>query len=171
VCRVFKKCQIIKVRPPTDSPTMVDSPCHDGNTSLGELDVSSILGNLTTPASGHTSSSSPGDGFGHRVDMSAYMAWMAAANQGAAAMIPWATAPGLFGNVFPTPNQLGQRLLPYAGGCPSHQPRDIGGITVNVVGGDHAMFGSSVAKVDMECDQQQPPEQQLGMDDSIWRAF
>jgi hypothetical protein len=160
---VFKKCQIIKVRPPTDSPTM-DSPCHDGNHSLGELDVSSILGNLITPASGHTSSSSPGEGFDHRLDMSAYMTWMATANQGAAAaaaMIPWATAPGLFGNVFPTPNQLGQRLLPYAGGCPSHQPRDIGG--------DHAMFGSSVAKVDMECDQQQ--QQQLGMDDSTWRAF
>jgi hypothetical protein len=145
---VFKKCQIIKVSPPTDSPTM-DSPCHDGNHSLGELDVSSILGNLITPASGHTSSSSPGEGFDHRLDMSAYMTWMATANQ------------GLFGNVFPTPNQLGQRLLPYAGGCPSHQPRDIGG--------DHAMFGSSVAKVDMECDQQQ--QQQLGMDDSTWRAF
>ncbi|GJN24039.1 hypothetical protein PR202_gb11748 [Eleusine coracana subsp. coracana] len=163
VCRVFKKCQIIKMRPPTGSPAM-DSPCHDTNASLGELgelDVSSILGSLSS-ASVHTSSSSPGEGFGHRVDMSAYLSWMAAANQGAAAaaaMIPWATAPGMFGNVFAAPNQMGQRSLPYAGCSPS-QPRDIGA--------DHAMFGSSVGKVDMECDQ---PEQQLGMDESTWRAF
>ncbi|XP_062213358.1 NAC domain-containing protein 92-like [Phragmites australis] len=174
VCRVFKKCQIVKMRPPTGSPTM-DSPCHDANASLGELgelDVSSILSGFT-PAGAHTSSSSQGtlhhgagDSFGHRVDMSAYMSWMAAANQGAAAaaaaaMLPWATAPGLYGNVFPQ-NQLVQKPLPFAG-C--SQPRD--------VGGDRAMFGSSVAKVDMECDQQQqqPPEQQLGMDEPTWRAF
>jgi hypothetical protein len=169
VCRVFKKSQIIKMRPPTDSPTM-DSPCHDANASLGELDVSSILGNLT-----------PGEGFGHRADMSAYMSWMAAAHQQGASMMPWATAPGMFGNVFAAPNQqLGQKLLPYAGCSPS-QPRDIGGVVGNV-GGHHAIFGSSVAKVAMECDQQQqrpppqeqqlgPPEQQLGMDDSTWRAF
>jgi hypothetical protein len=165
VCRVFKKSQIIKMRPPTDSPTM-DSPCHDANAaSLGELDVSSILGNLTPP---------PGEGgFGHRADMSAYMSWMAAAHQQGAAMMPWATAPGLFGNnVFAAPNQqLGHKSsLPYAGCSPS-QPR----VAANV-GGDHAIFGSSVAKVAMECDQQQPPppppEQQLGMDDSTtWRAF
>ncbi|TVU46083.1 hypothetical protein EJB05_05601, partial [Eragrostis curvula] len=179
VCRVFKKCQIIKMRPPTGSPTM-DSPCHDANASLGELgelDVSSFLGSLT-PASMHTSSSSPAEGFGHRVDMSAYMSWMAAAaNQGAAAaaaaaMLPWATAPGLFGNVF-APNQLAQKPMQFAGCSPS-QPRDVGGVLANV-GGDHVMFGSSVAKVDMECDQQQQqppqPEQQLGMDESTWRSF
>ncbi|CAN6282216.1 unnamed protein product [Urochloa humidicola] len=184
VCRVFKKCQIIKIRPPQDSPTM-DSPCHDGNASLGELgelDVSSILGGFAPPPA-HTSSSSPGalhlhhvagaggDSFGHnRVDMNAYMSWMAAAaNQGAAAaaaMLPWATAapPGLFGNVFAPPNhhQLVQKPPPFATGVPASG------------GSEHAMFASSLAKVEMECDQQQqqpPPEQQLGIDESTWRAF
>jgi len=194
VCRVFKKCQIIKMRPPHGSPTMDDSPCHDGNASLGELgelDVSSILGGFA-PAAAHTSStSSPGalhhqgaggESFGHRVgvDMNAYMSWMAAANQGAAAaaaaaMLPWATtASGLFGNVFAPPNhQLVQKPLPFAG-C--SQPRDLGsGIAANV-GSEHAMFASSLAKLEMEFDQQQQPaapapEQELGMDESTWRAF
>ena len=189
---MFKKCQIIKMRPPQGSPTMDDSPCHDANASLGELgelDVSSILGGFA-PAAAHTSStSSPGalhqgagESFGHRVDMNAYMSWMAAANQGAAAaaaaaaMLPWTTtAPGLFGNVFAPPNhQLVQKPLPFAG-C--SQPRDLGsGIAANVGSEHDAMFASSLAKVEMECDQQQPaptptPEQQLGMDESTWRAF
>ncbi|CAL4934788.1 unnamed protein product [Urochloa decumbens] len=183
VCRVFKKCQIIKIRPPQGSPTM-DSPCHDGNHAslgeLGELDVSSILGGFAPPPA-HTSSSSPsafhhvagagaGESFGYnRVDMNAYMSWMAAAaNQGAAAMLPWATTtapPGLFGNVFAPPNhhQLVQKLPPpFAGGVPAS------------AGSEHAMFASSLAKAEMECDQQQQqqqPEQQLGMDESTWRAF
>ncbi|KAJ1294497.1 hypothetical protein BS78_01G150900 [Paspalum vaginatum] len=183
VCRVFKKCQVIKMRPPQDSPTMDDSPCHDANASLGELgelDVSSILGGFAPPVA-HTPSTSE-TGYGHRVDMSAYMSWMAAANQGAAAaaaaaMLPWATAttPGLFGNVFAPPNhQLVQKPLPFAG-C--SQPRDLAGVVANV-GGEHTMFGNPVAKVDMECDQQQqqqalpPPEQQLAtMDEATWRAF
>ncbi|XP_062211829.1 protein CUP-SHAPED COTYLEDON 1-like [Phragmites australis] len=183
VCRVFKKCQIVRMRSPTGSPTM-DSPRHDANASLGELgelDLSSILGGFA-PAAVHTSSSSPGalhhvvgESFGHRVDMNTYMSWMAAANQGAtaaaaAAMLPWGAAPGLLGTVF-APNQLVQKLLPFAG-C--SQPRDVGSVVANV-GGDHAMFASSVAKADMECNQQQeqppPPEQQLGMDESTWRAF
>ncbi|KAL6637462.1 hypothetical protein ACP70R_025034 [Stipagrostis hirtigluma subsp. patula] len=189
VCRVFKKCQIVKMRPPTGSPTM-DSPCHDANASLGELgelDVSSILGGFT-PAGAHSSSGTTGgvqlhgaagEGFGHRVDMNAYMSWMAAANQGAAAaaaaaMLPWAAAPGLFGgNVF-APNQLVQKPQPFVG-C--SQPRDVGAVVASV-GGDHAnaMFGSSMVKVDMECDQQPPPpppppEQQLGMDETTWRSF
>ncbi|OQU91335.1 hypothetical protein SORBI_3001G163800 [Sorghum bicolor] len=197
VCRVFKKCQVIKMRPPQDSPTM-GSPCHDaGNASLGELgelDVSSILGGLAAAAA-HTSSGSPPGVLHHQgsaaaaesfvgahnrpVDMSAYMSWMAAANQGAAAaaaMLPWATTtpPGLFGNVFaPNNHQLLQKPLPFAGGC-SGQPRGLGGVVANnvVVGsGEHAMFGSSVVKVGMECDQQQQPEQQLGMDESTWRTF
>lgn len=192
MCRVFKKCQVIKMRPPQGSPTMDDSLGHDANASLGELgelDVSSILSGFAPPA--HTSSSSPaalhhgagGESFGHgRVDMSAYMSWMAAANQGAAAaaaaaMLPWATtAPaGLFGNVF-APNhhhhqqQLVQKTLPFAG----HQTRDLGGVVGNV-GSEHAMFASSLPKVDMECDQQQqPPQEQqlaLAMDESTWRAF
>jgi len=195
VCRVFKKCQVIKVRPPQDSPTM-GSPCHDAaNASLGELgelDVSSILGGLAAAAA-HTSSGSPLGALHHQgstaaeifvgahrpaVDMSAYMSWMAAAaNQGAAAaaaMLPWATPspPGLFGNVFaPNNHQLLQKPLPFAG-C-SGQPRELGGVVANVVGsGEHAMFGSSVVKVGMEYDQhQQQPEQQLGMDESTWRTF
>jgi hypothetical protein len=187
VCRVFKKCQIIKMRPPQGSPTMDDSPCHDGNASLGELgelDVSSILGSFTPAAAHASSTSSPGalhqgagESFGHRVDINAYMSWMAAANQGAAAaaaaaMLPWATTPGLFGNVFAPNHQLVQKPLPFAG-C--SQPRDFGGVAANV-GSEHAMFASSLAKVEMECDQQQQqpapaPEQQLGMDESTWRAF
>ncbi|CAN6323264.1 unnamed protein product [Urochloa humidicola] len=175
VCRVFKKCQIIKMRPPQGSP--MDSPCHDGNPSLGELgelDVSSILGSFAPPLPpAHTSSTSPGalhhvagagaggESFGHnRVDMNAYMmSWMAAA------MLPWATtAPGLFGNVFAPPNhhQLVQKPPPpFAGGVPA-----------SAAGSEHAMFASSLAKVEMECEQQQPPpEQQMGMDESTWRAF
>ncbi|PAN46093.1 hypothetical protein PAHAL_9G162900 [Panicum hallii] len=187
VCRVFKKCQIIKMRPPQGSPTMDDSPCHDGNASLGELgelDVSSILGSFTPAAAHASSTSSPGalhqgagESFGHRMDINAYMSWMAAANQGAAAaaaaaMLPWATTPGLFGNVFAPNHQLVQKPLPFAG-C--SQPRDFGGVAANV-GSEHAMFASSLAKVEMECDQQQQqpapaPEQQLGMDESTWRAF
>ncbi|RLN39681.1 protein CUP-SHAPED COTYLEDON 1-like [Panicum miliaceum] len=189
VCRVFKKCEIIKMRPPQGSPTMDDSPCHDANASLGELgelDVSSILSGFT-PAAAHTSSTSStgalhqgaGESFGHMVDMSAYMSWMAAANQqgaaaaAAAAMLPWATTPGLFGNVFALNHQLVQKPLPFAG-C--SQPRDLGGVAANV-GNEHAMFASSLAKVEMECDQQQQqqlapaPEQQLEMDESTWRAF
>ncbi|CAN6298533.1 unnamed protein product [Urochloa humidicola] len=183
VCRVFKKCQIIKIRPPQDSPTM-DSPCHDGNASLGELgelDVSTILGSFAPPLAHTSSTSSPaalhhvagaGESFGHnRVDMNAYMSWMAAAaNQGAAAaaaMLPWATtaAPGLFGNVvFAPPNHhqlVHNKPPPFAAGVASS------------AGSEHAMFASSLAKVEMECDQQQhqPPEQQLGMDESTWRAF
>ncbi|TKV92452.1 hypothetical protein SEVIR_9G163500v4 [Setaria viridis] len=189
VCRVFKKSQIIKIRPPQGSPTMDDSLGHDANASLselGELDVSSILGGFAPAPAAHTSSSSPGgalhhgaggESFGHtRVDMSAYMSWMAAANQGAAAaaaaaMLPWATTttPGLFGNVFaPNQHQLVQKPLPFAG-----QPRDLGGFVGNA-GSEHAMFASSLAKVEMECDQQQPPpppEQQLAMNESTWRAF
>jgi len=190
---VFKKCQIIKMRPPQGSPTMDDSPCHDANASLGELgelDVSSILGGFT-PAAAHTSStSSPGalhhqgaggESFGHRVgvDMNAYMSWMAGANHGAAAaaaavMLPWATTPGLFGNVFaPNHHQLAlQKPLPFVAGC--SQPRDLAGFAANVGSEHDAMFASSLAKVEMECDQQQPaptPEQQLGMDESTWRAF
>jgi len=114
--------------------------------------------------------------------MNAYMSWMAAANQGAAAaaaaaaMLPWATtAPGLFGNVFASPNhQLVQKPLPFAG-C--SQPRDLGGgVAANVGSEHHAMFASTLAKLEMECDQQQQPaapapEQELGMDESTWRAF
>lgn len=187
VCRVFKKCQVIKVRPPQDSPTM-GSPCHDAaNASslgeLGELDVSSILGGLAAAAA-HTSplgalhhQGSESFGAPRPVDMSAYMNWMAAANhQGAAAaaaMLPWATTPpGLFGNVFAPNNHqlLQQKPLQFAG-C--SQTRELGGVVANnIVGsGEHAMFGSSVVKVGMECDQQQQPEQQLGMDESTWRAF
>jgi hypothetical protein len=187
VCRVFKKCQIIKMRPPQDDSPTMGSPCHDA--ALGELDVSSILEGLAAAAA-HTSSGSspPGtlhhlgssaaaeDSFGaHRMemDMSAYMSWMAAANHGAAAaaaMLPWATTtPGLFGSVFAPPSQMVQKPLPPAG-C--SQPRDLGGVVANVASGHHAMFGSSVVKVGMESDQQQaPPEQQLGGDESTWRTF
>jgi hypothetical protein len=187
VCRVFKKCQVIKMRPPQDSPTM-GSPCHDAaNASLGELgelDVSSILGGLASsgspPGALHHQGSAGAESFGayRPVDMSAYMSWMAAAaNEGAAAaaaMLPWATTPplGLFGNVFaPNNHQLLQKPLPFAG-C--SQPRELGGVVANVIGsGEHTMFGSSVVKVGMECDQQQQqqPEQQLGMDESTWRTF
>lgn len=190
VCRVFKKCQVIKMRPPQDDSPTMGSPCHDAAHAslgeLGELDVSSILGGLAAAAA-HTSAGSPAgalhhqgsaaESFGaaHRMDMSAYMSWMAAANQGAAAaaaMLPWATTPpGLFGNVFAPPNShqlVQQKPLPFAG-C--SQPRELGGVVANVAGGEHAMFGSSVVKVGMECDQQQPPEQQLGMDESTWRTF
>ncbi|KAF8722150.1 hypothetical protein HU200_022792 [Digitaria exilis] len=186
VCRVFKKCQVIKMRPPHDSPTM-DSPCHDGNASLGELgelDVSSILGGFVSPAAAaHTSSTSPAGGevgFGHnRIDMNAYMNWMAAASQGAAAAIlPWAaaTSPGLFGNVFAPANhhhQLVQKPpLAFTGGC--SQPRDLAGVVAaSAAGSEHAMFASSLGKVEMECEQQPPPppEQQMGMDETTWRAF
>jgi hypothetical protein len=182
VCRVFKKCQVVKVRPPTQDDDASLSPCHDhdASLSLSELDVSSILGGLASAAAAHASSASPhhqgsaAESFGaaHRMDMSAYMSWMAAANPGAAAaMLPWATAPppGLssFGNVFAPPSQMVQRPLPFAG-C--SQPRDLGGV---VASGEHAMFGTSVMKAGtMEYDQQQaPPEQQLGVDESTWRAF
>ncbi|KAK1645864.1 hypothetical protein QYE76_063669 [Lolium multiflorum] len=153
VCRVFKKTQIVKMRHSQDSPDM-DSPCNDGNVSLGELgelDVSSMLGSFG-PASG--------ENFGHgRVDMGAYMSWLqAAANQNAAAMLPW--APGLLGTVFAGNPTMQKALAPFAG-CSQQLPRD-------VVGGDLALFGNAMAKVDMECEQQQP---QLEMHDSTWRTF
>ncbi|KAF7052625.1 hypothetical protein CFC21_060699 [Triticum aestivum] len=155
VCRVFKKSQIVKMRHPQDSPDM-DSPCNDAHASLGELgeiDVSSILGSFT-PASANA----PGDNFGHRIDMGAYMNWLAAANQGAAAMLPWAAAaaPGLLGTVFSANPAMQKALAPFAG-C-SQLPRDVGG---------DALFGNAMAKVDMECEQ--PP--QLEMHESTWRTF
>ncbi|PNT74415.1 hypothetical protein BRADI_1g14467v3 [Brachypodium distachyon] len=158
VCRVFKKSQIVKMRHPQDSPEM-DSPCHDTNVSLGELgelDVSSMLGSFAPGAA--AAHASGADNFGHRVDMGAYMSWLAAAaaNQGAAAMLPW--APGLLGTVFAA-NPAMQKALPFAG-C--SQPRD-------VVGAGDALFGTVMPKVDMECEQHH--HSQLEINESTWRTF
>ena len=155
VCRVFKKSQIVKMRHTQDSPDM-DSPCNDANASLGELgelDVCSMLGSFA-PAAAHGS----GENFGHRVDMGAYISWLqAAANQNAAAMLPW--APGLLGTVFAANPAMQKTLAPFAGS--SQMPRDVV---------DHALFGNTMAKADMECEpQQQLP--QLEMHDSTWRTF
>ncbi|KAI4998026.1 hypothetical protein ZWY2020_053368 [Hordeum vulgare] len=118
-----------------------------------EIDVSSMLGGFA-PAGPNAS----GDNFGHRIDMGAYMNWLAAANQGAAAMLPWAAAaaPGLLGTVFSANPAMQKALAPFAG-C-SQLPRDVGGDT---------LFGNAMAKVDMECEQ--PP--QLEMHESTWRTF
>ncbi|KAL5210708.1 hypothetical protein ABZP36_006331 [Zizania latifolia] len=184
VCRVFKKCQIVKVAP---SPPVAGCPemeyysCggndganHHHGSSLGELDVSSIIhGGSFTPWS-----SSAGESFGHRHDVGAYMSWLqaAASTQGAAAaMLPWAAAaPGLLGTVFAANPAAHKALTPFAGG--GSQPRDVvvssgaGGVPLSNIGAD-ALFGGApplATKVDMECGEQPP---QLEMDGSTWTAF
>ncbi|KAF0922551.1 hypothetical protein E2562_038021 [Oryza meyeriana var. granulata] len=173
VCRVFKKSQLVKIRPPQDdgSPELMDgsSPCgHDAANhhassfgELGELDVSSILGGFAS--SGATGG---GDSFAaHRLDVGAYMSWLqAAANQGAAAMLPWPATQGLLGTVLAAnPAAAHKAAQPFGAGC--SQPRD-SGVSLANVGADTLFGGATLAKVDMECGEQ---AQQLY--ESTWRAF
>uniref|UniRef100_J3LQX1 NAC domain-containing protein n=1 Tax=Oryza brachyantha TaxID=4533 RepID=J3LQX1_ORYBR len=125
VCRVFKKCQLLKIRPPMAHDDdgaehhLVDdgSPCgggggHAGGSSslgdLGELDVSSILGGFASSANAAPlchGGGGGGESFGaHRLDVGA-------------------------------------------------QARDVGVSLANV--GADALFGGALsAKVDMECGEQ-----------------
>ncbi|KAL5218798.1 hypothetical protein ABZP36_019482 [Zizania latifolia] len=174
VCRVFKKCQLVKMcPPPPGSPEMeYSSPCGGAShhaSSLGELDVSSILAGSFTPLS-----SSADESFGHRLDVGAYMSWLQAPanNQGAAAaMLPWAaTAPGFVGTVFAA-NPAAHKALPFPAGC--SRPRDVvvssgGLVPLANIGGDALFGGAPLAKGDMECGEQPP---QMEMDESTWRAF
>ncbi|XP_040378543.1 protein CUP-SHAPED COTYLEDON 2-like [Oryza brachyantha] len=186
VCRVFKKCQLLKIRPPMAHDDdgaehhLVDdgSPCgggggHAGGSSslgdLGELDVSSILGGFASSANAAPlchGGGGGGESFGaHRLDVGAYMSWLqAAANQaGAAAMLPW-PAQGLLGTVFAAAHRAAV-ALPFGAGC--SQARDVGVSLANV--GADALFGGALsAKVDMECGEQAA---HLDMDDATWRAF